>query len=86
MVDEGKTFVDAGEAAAWYEEKVREVLDDSEIVDEIFMYFGAEQTFGFSTQSPRTTKFSKLWRASESAHTMAALIVQRGRLWEAGRL
>lgn len=42
-----KTFVDAGEAAAWYEEKVREVLDDSEIVDEIFRYFGAEQTFGF---------------------------------------
>jgi hypothetical protein len=36
MVTEGETFVDAGEAAAWYEEKVREVLDDSEIVDEIF--------------------------------------------------
>lgn len=47
MVAEGETFVDAGEAAAWYEEKVREVLDDSEIVDEIFKYFGAEQTFGF---------------------------------------
>ena len=47
MVAEGETFVDAGEAAAWYEEKVREVLDDSEIVDEIFRYFGAEQTFGF---------------------------------------
>lgn len=47
MVAEGKTFVDAGEAAAWYEEKVREVVDDSEIVDEIFKYFGAEQTFGF---------------------------------------
>lgn len=47
MVVEGKTFVDAGEAAAWYEEKVREVLDDSEIVDKIFKYFGAEQTFGF---------------------------------------
>ena len=47
MVVEGKTFVDAGEAAAWYEEKVREVLDDSEIVDEIFNYFGAEKTFGF---------------------------------------
>jgi hypothetical protein len=47
MVLEGKTFVDAGEAAAWCEEKVREVLDDSEIVDEIFRYFGAEQTFGF---------------------------------------
>lgn len=47
MVLEGETFVDAGEAAAWYEEKVREVLDDSEIVDEIFRYFGAEQTFGF---------------------------------------
>lgn len=29
MVAEGKTFVDAGEAAAWYEEKVREVVDDS---------------------------------------------------------
>lgn len=27
--------------------KVREVLDDSEIVDEIFRYFGAEQAFGF---------------------------------------
>lgn len=37
MVVEGKTFVDAGEAAAWYEEKVREVMNDSEIVDEIFM-------------------------------------------------
>lgn len=47
MVTEGKTFVDAAEAAAWCEEKVREVLDDSEIVDEIFKYFGAEQTFGF---------------------------------------
>lgn len=47
MVDEGKTFVDAGEAAAWYEEKVREVLDDSEIVDEIFRYFGAEQALSF---------------------------------------
>ena len=47
MVDEGKTFVDAGEAAAWYEEKVREVLDDSEIVDEIFKYFGADQALGF---------------------------------------
>ena len=47
MVVEGKTFADAGEAAAWYEEKVREVLDDSEIVDEIFRYFGAELTFGF---------------------------------------
>lgn len=47
MVAEGKTFVDAGEAAAWYEEKVREVVDDSEIVDEIFRYFGAEQAFGF---------------------------------------
>lgn len=47
MVAEGKTFVDAGEAAAWYEEKVREVLDDSEIVDEIFRYFGADQTLGF---------------------------------------
>lgn len=46
--------------------KVREVLDDSEIVDEIFRYFGAEQAFGFSTQSPWTTEFSKLWRASES--------------------
>ena len=31
MVLEGKTFVDAGEAAAWCEE----VLDDPEIVDEI---------------------------------------------------
>ena len=47
MVFEGKTFVDAGEAAAWCEEKVREVLDDSKIVDEIFKYFGAEQTFDF---------------------------------------
>lgn len=47
MVLEGETFVDAGEAAAWCEEKVREVLDDSEIVDEIFRYFGAEQTFDF---------------------------------------
>lgn len=47
MVLEGETFVDAGEAAAWCEEKVREVLDDSEIVDEIFRYFGGEQTFGF---------------------------------------
>lgn len=36
MVLEGETFVDAGEAAAWCEEKVREVLDDSEIVDENF--------------------------------------------------
>lgn len=47
MVVEGKTFVDAGEAAAWYEEKVREVVDDSEIVDEIFRYFGADQTQDF---------------------------------------
>lgn len=47
MVTEGKTFVDAAEAAAWCEEKVREVLNDSEIVDEIFKYFGAEQTFDF---------------------------------------
>lgn len=47
MVAEGKTFVDAVEAAAWYEEKVREVVDDSEIVDEILRYFGTEQTFGF---------------------------------------
>ena len=48
MVAEGKkTFVDAGEAAAWYEEKVREVVDDSEIVDEIFRYFGADQTLDF---------------------------------------
>ena len=45
-------------------------MDDSEIVDEIFRYFGVDQTLGFSTQSPRTTEFSKLWRASESAHTM----------------
>lgn len=34
-------------AAAWYEEKVREVVDDSEIVDEIFRYFGADQTLDF---------------------------------------
>lgn len=47
MVTEGKTFVDAAEAAAWYEEKVREVLKDSEIVDEIFRYFGADQALGF---------------------------------------
>lgn len=47
MVTEGKTFVDAEEAAAWYEEKVREVLDDSEIVDEIFRYFGADQALDF---------------------------------------
>lgn len=46
MVAEGKTFVDAGEAAAWYEEKVRR-----------------------NRRIPR-----------------AALIVQRGRLWEVGRL
>lgn len=59
MVTEGKTFVDAAEAAAWYEEKVREVLEDSEIVDEIFRYFGADQALDFSSQSPLTTKFSK---------------------------
>ena len=47
MVLEGETFVDAGEAAAWYEEKVREVMDDSEIVDEIFRYFSADQTLDF---------------------------------------
>lgn len=47
MVVEGKTFVDAEEAAAWYEEKVREVMNDSEIVDEIFRYFGAVQTLDF---------------------------------------
>ena len=47
MVTEGKTFVDAAEADAWYEEKVREVLDDSEIVDEIFRYFGADQALDF---------------------------------------
>lgn len=47
MVTEGKTFVDAGEAAAWCEEKVREVMDDSEIVDEIFRYFGADETLDF---------------------------------------
>lgn len=47
MMDEGKTFVDAGEAAAWYEEKVREVMDVSEIVDEIFRYFGDSQTLDF---------------------------------------
>lgn len=47
MVTEGKTFVDAAEAAAWYEEKVREVLKDSEIVDEIFRYFGADQALDF---------------------------------------
>ena len=27
--------------------KVREVVDDSEIVDEIFRYFGADQTLDF---------------------------------------
>ena len=47
MVAEGKTFVDAGEAAAWCEEKVREVVDDSVIVDNIFRYFGADQTLDF---------------------------------------
>lgn len=47
MVVEGKTFVDAGEAAAWYEEKVREVVGDSVIVDEIFSYFGADQALDF---------------------------------------
>ena len=47
MVLEGKTFVDAGEAAAWCEEKVREVLDDSEIVDVISRYFSADQTLDF---------------------------------------
>lgn len=47
MVAEGKTFVDAAEAAAWYEEKVREVVNDSEIVDEIFKYFGADMTLDF---------------------------------------
>lgn len=47
MVTEGKTFVDAVEAAAWYEEKVREVLEDSVIVDEIFRYFGADQALDF---------------------------------------
>lgn len=47
MVVEGKTFVDAGEAATWYEEKVREVVDDYEIVDNIFRYFGADQTLDF---------------------------------------
>lgn len=47
MVTEGKTFVDAAEAAAWCEEKVREVLKDSDIVDEIFRYFGADQALDF---------------------------------------
>lgn len=47
MVADGETFVDAGEAAAWYEEKAREAMDDSEIVDEIFRYFGADQTLDF---------------------------------------
>lgn len=47
MVTEGKTIVDAVEEAAWYEEKAREVLKDSEIVDEIFRYFGADQALGF---------------------------------------
>lgn len=47
MALEGEKFVDAGEAAAWYEEKVREVVDDSEIVDEIFRWFGADLTLDF---------------------------------------
>ena len=47
MVTDGETFVDAGEAAAWYKEKLREVLKDSEIVDEIFRYFGADQALDF---------------------------------------
>lgn len=47
MVAEGKNVRGCREAAAWYEEKVREVVDDSEIVDEIFRYFGADQTLDF---------------------------------------
>ena len=47
MVLEGNNFVDAGEAAAWYEEKVREVVNDDEIVDEIFRFFGADQALHF---------------------------------------
>lgn len=68
MVTEGKTFVDAAEAA-WYEEKVREVLKDSEVVDEIFRYFGADQALDFSSQSSLTTEFSKPQLAYEIKRT-----------------
>lgn len=80
MVLEGETFVDAGEAAAWCEEKVREVLDDSEIVDEIFRYFGAVQT------RHGLRSFLNYGVRRNRRIPWAALIVQRGRLWEAGGL
>lgn len=47
MVLEGNNFVDAGEAAAWYEGKVREVVNDDEIVDEILRFFGADEALAF---------------------------------------
>ena len=46
MVFEGNNFVDASEAA-WYEEKVREVVNDDKIVDGIFRFFGADQALDF---------------------------------------
>lgn len=47
MVLEGKNFVDSGEAAAWYEEKVREVVNDDEIVNEISRFFNSDQVLAF---------------------------------------
>lgn len=47
MVLESNNFVDSGEAAAWYMEKVREVVNDDEIVDEILRFFGADLALDF---------------------------------------
>lgn len=83
---EGNNFVDAGEAAAWYEEKVREVVNDDEIVGEIFRFSEQIRRWTFSKPSPQTTRCSSPWCTPHRRAPWAALIVQRGRLWGAGEL
>lgn len=66
--------------------KVREVVDDSEIVDEIFRYFGADQTLDFPLNRHGLRSFLTYGVRRNRRIPWAALIVQRGRLWEAGVL
>lgn len=47
MVTEGKNVRGCCGSSCMVRGKVREVLKDSEIVDEIFRYFGADQALDF---------------------------------------
>ena len=77
MVAEGKTFVDAGKLRHGTRKKYGKLW----MIPRSSMRFSGTSVLSrhwtFSNQSPRTTEFSKLWRASESAHTMGRAMITR---------